>query len=59
MQRLAIRFKKAGRFEKLLGFVRSHFFMTRGLVMWLSHAPPHRTFPAFLNLYGRIVVESK
>ena len=44
-----LRSKKAGRFEKLLGFARSHSIATRGSVC-LSF--PHHTLPAFLNFNG-------
>ena len=48
---IPLRYKKAGRFERLLGFARNHSIVTRGLV---SRAPPHHTLPAFLKLNGRI-----
>ena len=38
--------KKAGRYEILLGFARSHSVVTRG------STPPHHILPAFLNLNG-------
>ena len=44
------RSKKAGRFQKLLGFARSHSIMTRSSVS-LS-ASLHHFLPAFLNLNG-------
>ena len=47
---LSLRFKKAGRFEKLLGFTGSHFIVTRGSVS-LS-CSTHHTLPGFLNLNG-------
>ena len=50
---LPLKSRKAGRFEKLLGFARSHFSVTRGSV--LSRAPPYHTFPAFINLNGRSI----
>ena len=42
-----LRSKKAGRFEKLLSFARSHSVLKRS-----SRAPQHHTLPAFLNLKG-------
>ena len=35
------RSKKAGRFEKLLGFARSHFIATRGSVSLSCATTPH------------------
>ena len=49
------RSKKAGRFEKLLGFARSHSIVTRGSV---SRAPPHNTL-TFLNLNGTFSCQIK
>ena len=42
--------KKGGRFEKLVGFARSHSIMTRGSAS-LSCASKN-TLPTFLNLNG-------
>ena len=50
--RLPLRSKKAGRFEKLLSFARSHSIVTRGSVS-LSPAQPDHILPAFLNLNGK------
>ena len=50
--KLPLRSEKAGRSEKLLGFARSYFIMTRGSVS-LSRATITR-LPAFLNLKGII-----
>ena len=49
---LTLRCKKAERFEKLLGFARSHFIVTRG--SGILRLPPHDVLPAFLNLKGII-----
>ena len=40
-QSLALRSKKAGRFEKLLGFARSHSIVTRGSVSLSCATTPH------------------
>ena len=47
-----LRSKKAGRFEKLLDFGRSHSIA-------VSRTPPHRTLPGFLNLHGTFLSEEK
>ena len=38
---LPLRSKKAGRFEKLLGFARSHYTVTRGSVILSCATTPH------------------
>ena len=38
---LSLRSKNAGRFEKLLGFARSHFIVTRGSVSLSCATTPH------------------
>ena len=50
--KLPLRSKKAERFEKLLGFARSHSIVTRRVTRWVSRAPPHHTLPAFLTFNG-------
>ena len=52
--RILLSFKKAG---KLLPFGSSHPIVTRG--SRVSHAPPHHTVPAFLNLHGSIKQNGK
>ena len=49
---LLFRSKKTGRFEKLLGFSRSHLIVTRGSVSLSCASAPHPS-RFFLNLNGR------
>ena len=38
---IPLRFLKAGRFEEILGFARSHFIVTSGLVSLSCATTPH------------------
>ena len=45
---------KPGRFQRIFSFGNSHPIVRR-----VSRAPPHHTFPAFLNLDGMIDYQTK
>ena len=49
---LPVRSKKAGRFEKLLGFARSHSIVTRGLVSVSCATTQH---PSCFSKYQHII----
>ena len=49
-KKLPLRSKKAGRFEKLHGFARSHFIVTRGSVSLSCATTPH---PSYFSKYSR------
>ena len=54
---IPLRPKKAGTFEELLGFSRSHALVKRGSVS--VSCATHHTLPALLNLKGNLNLEKR